>query len=337
MYIVRTLLQSLFFIVLVASLPHSALAVGLNIINFATYPAMPGANEEVTIRLESYTTSLGTSAIRWFVNKTDHSEGLALTEVKVHTLDFGQKTVIDVVIVTEQGERIDKQLVIAPAEVDVLWEAQTYTPPFYKGKALPTFKSNVRVTAIPRFNSLTSDPKKYTYRWKYNRNLGLGEGLGKNSVIFPMSYEDVNVPVDVTVTLSGTEWVGNKYVDIPATSAKVVLYEQAPLLGINFNSAWTTPIETSESEFVAYAAPFFFSLDDLVNNRIVYRWEINRGYVSPGLDARYLTIPNPIAKNDAGSSARGSTPVSMMVSFDAQNPARILQEGRMQSTLIFKP
>lgn len=334
----KVLLKTALFGSIFLLLPSSALGAGFNVINVITDPKLPGANEEVTIRLESYTTNLGASAIRWFVNKTDHSQGLALTEIKVRTGDFGVRTVVDVVIVTDQGERIDKQLVVAPAEVDVLWEALTYTPPFYKGKALPSFKSMVRVTAIPRFNSLTSDPKKYKYRWTYNRVSGLGEAVGKNSVLVPMGYDDVSMPVDVFVTLPGTDWSGSKYLSIPGSPAKVVLYEQAPLLGINFNSAWTsTPIETAESEFVAYAVPFFFSLDDIVNNRIVYRWEVNRVYTAPGLDARYLTIANPIQKDEDGVSVSNAKPSTMTVSFSAQNPVRILQEGRAQSTLTFTP
>lgn len=331
------LLKILLGLSLLLTLPHVTLAAGFNIINFVTIPKTPGANEEVTIRLESYTTNLGNSAIAWYVNKVKLSEGIALTEVKVRTLDFGQKTIVDAVIITDQGERIDKQFVIAPAELDLLWEAQTYTPPFYKGKALPTFKSLVRVTAIPRFNSLTSDPKKYHYKWTFNRNLGLGEATGKNSVVFPMGYADTPVPVDVTITLAGTDWTGDKHISVPGFPAKAVLYQQDPLLGINFNSAWTKGIETKESEFVAYAVPYFFSLDDLVNNRLVLRWEIDRGYVSPGLDARYLTIPNPIEKNDDGASVRGATAVTKTISFRAQNPGRILQEGSAKSTLTFTP
>ncbi len=314
-------------------LPQLGIAAGLDLINFITTPRTPGANVKVLIRMESYAVNLNSANIAWYVNNIKVEEGIALKEQTVTTGDFGQKTVVDIIILTARGEKLDKQLIIAPAEVDLLWEAQTYTPPFYKGKALATYKSNIRVTAIPRFNTLTSDPKKFYYKWTYNRNLSVGEALGKNSVVVPMGYVNSQLPVVVNVSLPGTDWTGMKNINIPGTEAKVVLYRQEPLLGIQFNNAWKGEISTNESEFVAYAVPYFFSLDDLINNRLAYTWEINRRYTSPGLDARYLTIPKPT--NADGTAL--TTPTAMLVSFKVQNPARILQRGQSQATVTFTP
>jgi len=324
------LLGLLFFLL---AQPQFVAAKGLDLVNFILTPKTPGAHEKVQIRMESFVVDLNTANIAWYVNKVKVEEGIALKDQTVMTGDFGEKLIVDIEILTMRGEIFNKQVVIAPAEVDLLWEAQTYTPPFYKGKALATFKSNVRVTAIPRFNTLTSDPKQYYYKWTYSRNLGVGEALGKNSVVVPMGYANTPLPIMVNVTLPGTEWSGLKSSTIPGTEAKVVLYQQAPLLGIQFNNAWSEKISTNESEFVVYAAPYFFSLDDLMNNRLVYTWEVNRRYTSPGLDARYLTIPKPSGPNGGVLS----TPVNSNVSFKVQNPSRILQSGYSQATLTFTP
>lgn len=317
------------------AIPISSSAAGLDLVNFIMTPKTPGANERVLVRMESYAVNLNTANIAWYINKVKAEEGIALKEQTITTGNFGEKTIIDIIIFTAQGDRLEKKLIIAPAEVDLLWEAQTYTPPFYKGKALASYKSLVRVTAIPRFNTLTSDPKQYYYKWTYSQNLGAGEALGKNSIVIPMGYANAQLPVMVNVTLG--DWSGVKNIAIPGSEAKVVLYQQAPLLGIQFNNAWTGDISTSESEFVAYAAPYFFSLDDLTNNRLVYRWEVNRRYTAPGLDARYLTIPSPIQKDADGNTVRGAVAMPMTVSFKAQNPARVLQGGQAQATLTFTP
>src|SRR3989338_2221189 len=184
-------------------LPGTVFAA-FDLITFSTTPKTPGANESVLVTMNSYAVNLGTANITWYVNKEPIKNGTAETSLTLRTGDFGEKVTIDVVIITTEGLTVNKQFIIAPAEVDMLWEAQTYTPPFYKGKALPTYKSLVRVIAIPRFNSVTSSPAKYFYKWTYDSNKGAGEAIGKNSIVIPVGYAGSPTLVDVETSLPGT-------------------------------------------------------------------------------------------------------------------------------------
>ncbi len=305
-------------------MPTTGSASGIDLVNFTLNPKNPGAFEEVRINMESFAVDLNTANIAWYLDREKIGEGLAKKEVTVRTGDFGTFTTLDIVMILRDGTRMDKQIILAPSEIDVLWEAQTYTPPFYRGKALPTFKSNVRLTAFPRVNRLESDPKQFYFKWTANRTQNVGEALGKNSVVVPMGYDGATVPVTVDVTLPGQNWTGQRSIFVPTLKPKVVLYPHEPLHGTRFRTAWSQEYKTSETEFVAYAVPYFFSLEDMVNNRLVYTWEINRRYTAPGLDARYLTIPKVEDQ---------TTPLT--VSFRTQNPSRILQEGRTQAKLLF--
>lgn len=303
--------------------PSTAVAA-LDLVNISTSPKTPGVNETVTVRIESYAVNLNTANLVWYVNKEPIKEGIAEKEITLITGEFGEKTTIDIVIFTANGVKLNKQLIIAPAEVDLLWEAQTYTPPFYKGKALPTYKSLVRVTAIPRFNALTSNPKDYYYKWTYNRIQNAGEALGKNSVIIPMGYAGSGIPVNVTVSLPGEDWKGTKNTNIPTTEAKLVLYHQAPLLGIDFKHALGKTVTTKETEFTVYAVPYHFSLDNLANNHLLYTWNVNGGYRVPDFDQRNVTLVKP---------TKPEAPYTL--SLRIQNPKRILQEGNSQATISF--
>lgn len=304
----------------------TAFAAPLDLVNISTLPASPGALETVVVRLESFAVNLNSANIVWNVDKIFTKDGVGEKEITITTPEFGQKITIDIIIITREGERIDKKYIIAPGEVDLLWEAQTYTPPFYKGKALPTFNSLIRVTAIPRFNSLTSSPKDYDYKWTYNRTQGLGEGLGKNSVVVPMGYADSQVPIKVDVGFSGSDWKGSKNISISGSSPKIVLYAHDPLLGVGFHQAIPTKGShtSKETESTIFAAPYFFSLDNLLNNQLIYTWEVDRKYTSPGLSPRYLTVVRPT--NGVGSYA---------LSLRIQNPNRILQEGRASAQISF--
>ena len=305
--------------------PLAVFAAGLDLINFSTNPKTPGPHEDVTISMNSYAVDLNTATIIWFVNKSPSKQGIAEKTLTIRTGDLGTKTIVDITILGNTG-KINKQIVIAPAEVDVLWEAQTYTPPFYKGKALPSYKSLVRVTAIPRFNALTSDPTQYYYKWKYNKIQGAGEGLGKNSIVIPMGWADSKIPVSVTVDLPGTDWSGYKLTNVPGHEAKLVLYEQAPLLGIQFDHALLTRQATKVgvgNTFNVHAVPYYFSTDNLQNGELIYTWTVNRSTVVSGLDPLNITL-----------TKQGKAEENFAVSLRVQNPKRILQEGRAQSNIV---
>lgn len=311
---------SIFFVGIFA--PSTAFAA-LDLVNLTTNPKSPGEDQDVKVRIESYAVNLNTANLIWYVNSEPIKEGIAEKELTVHTGNFGTKTTIDVIILTADGKKINKQLVIAPAEVDLLWEAQTYVPPFYKGKALPTYKSLVRVTAIPRFNAATSDPKEYYYKWTYNKVQGAGEALSKNSVVIPMNFVNTSVPINVNVKLPGTEWEGQKTLNITAIDPKIVFYQQSPVLGINFDHAFVGGA-TKETEFNIYAAPYFFSLDNLLNNQLLFTWKLDRNNTTPDFDQRNLTLVKP--------SEKAST---HEVSLRIQNTKRILQDASTQSLILF--
>ena len=322
-------LRKTFFLILssiIATLfiPTSALAAGFDLINITTKPKTPGANESVTIRIESYAVNLNSANITWYINNEAIENGIADKDFVVTTGDFGEKTTVDILILTAEGSIIRKQVIIAPAEIDLLWEAQTYTPPFYKGKALPSYKSLVRVSAIPRVNSLTSNPKDFYYKWMYNNTQNVGEALAKTSVVIPMNYADSQIPIQVMVSLPETDWKGEKRLLIKGAVPKLVFYSNAPLLGMQFGRALTANNETDATEYGIFAAPYFFSLDNLMNNNLLYTWNINGRYQAPELNPQYMTF----TKN-------GTAAQEYAVFLRIQNPKRILQEAGGKTGVYF--
>ncbi len=319
MRILQTLIFGFIFV-----LPSTVLAAGFDLINITTLPKTPGPNEPVTIRIESYAVGLNSANITWYVNSVPKKNGVAEKSITFETGDFGEKTTIDILILTAEGLKIDKQIVIAPAEIDLLWEAQTYTPPFYKGKALPTYKSLIRTTAIPRYNSLSSDPRQFYYKWTINRSLGYGEALGKSSVVVPAGYAGSPVPITLETSLPGTEWKGSKGIDVAIGEAKLLFYHESPLRGVEFRRALGANDMTNETEYSIFAAPYFFSLDNLMNNTLIYTWNVNNRYQAPALHPQFLTL-----------TKSGTNAEQYSVSLRIQNPKRILQESRVQSSVSF--
>jgi len=300
----------------------------LDLVTFSTNPQNPPPNQTVTVSIQSYAINLNSARITWYVDKEVVKDGIAEKSIRTNTKEFGQTTVIDVVLVDATGVRTDKKFLLRPIEIDLLWEADTYTPPFYKGKALPTYKSNVKATAMARIRSLSDNPTSFYYTWTINRIQGLGEGLGKTSAIIPMKYAGSPVPTEVRVREvseqkdGGGTW--SVVQNILATNPLLAFYEQAPLLGTIFERALSGSAGTKGTGFRIRAVPYFFSNDDMANGNLVYTWKKDGASVAPALD------PTSIQLGKTGTAAQSSA-----VSLSVQNRKRILQQASAQITVNF--
>src|SRR3990167_742525 len=72
--------------------------------------------------------------------------------------------------------------VVLAQSVDILWQGDTYTPPFYKGKSLWSNQSRITFVAIPQG---LGNPASLNYKWTKNGTvLGNINGIGKNTLSF---------------------------------------------------------------------------------------------------------------------------------------------------------
>ena len=116
---------------------------------------------------------------------------------------MGEKTTVVATIALFDGD-LNETIVIKPSVIVVLWQANnSYVPPFYKGKAMPSPDSEIKVVALPQIKNSSGfvDPKNMTYTWKkdYTNNPD-GSGYGKNSFTYVNDYlEDLN---NIGVTVS---------------------------------------------------------------------------------------------------------------------------------------
>lgn len=302
--------------------PMITFAAGLDLVTLSTDPKTPGPNQEVTVNIKSFAVNLNTAEIIWYVNKEAVKQGVADKSVVVLTGEFGTQVVVDVTIIPQFGDVLQKQIIIEPSEVDLLWEADTYTPPFYKGKALPTFKSSIKTTAMPRKNSFSSNPAQFYYKWTYNIIQNLGEALGMSSVTFPAGWPGSSVSISVDVNTLDKGWNGSQNIRIPSYDPKIVLYEQAPLMGTMFDKAIDSSYPFSGNTVAVRAVPYFVSTDNYHNNDLVYTWRVNN-----------QQIPNNYEPTNIQLTKSGKDAETFGVSLQIQNPKRILQEGTINSRI----
>lgn len=301
----------------------------LNTVTLSSNPQYPKANEETALSIESFSTNLNSANIVWYVNGTIVAEGIGKKQVIIETGPLGSVSSITLSI-TPQGEKtFQKQYSLTPSDVSFIWEAKTYTPPFYKGKALFTPESPVTITAIPQFANAKNliAPENLVYQWKLDdKILSDQSGYGARSVNIKGNYWGRKDPVTVSVTSLDKSLTSQKTLTLIPQKSLVLAYENSPLLGTLFNHAINGQFSIQKnSEISLFVAPYFFISDLLSNGGTKYDWSMNGTAITDQQGGNTVTF------RDSGSQG-GESNIRVQVS---QKNA-VYQTGATQFSILFK-
>ena len=114
-------------------------------------PEIPGALEDVRITASSYSFDIDSAKIIWTLNGKIAIQGTGEKVFNFKNGPAGKKTVVSFLATNNNGVRVQKDFSFIPQDVDIVWEAETYTPPFYRGKAMPSSEAIINISAIPHF------------------------------------------------------------------------------------------------------------------------------------------------------------------------------------------
>ncbi len=278
-------------------------------------PLYPAANQMITLKAEIYVTDINRAEISWFVDGKLKERGVGKKEFSFRTKDLGKTSLIDIQINTSDLGRINKRIKITPTEINFIWEANTYSPPFYKGKALNTHEAAMKMVALPIFVDSAGrkiDAKNLVYTWEKDWKIaGAKSGYGKNSFSFigPQIFRETVISVTVE-TLDGA-LKNKKNLSLPSHSPEIIFYEKNPLLGILDNNALGNSYKQTGEELALVARPFFFSKENLPR-QTKYNWTLN----GKKLEKRGLEIVVRRTGNTGGRS---------LIALEIQNLKKIMQ------------
>lgn len=297
-----------------------------------TIPKNPAPHETVRVTIESYITDLNKATISWSLNGRLIERGAGKKAFSFQNGSSGETTRLSISITTNKGEVITKELSWSPVGITIMWEANTYTPPFYKGKALMTPQAIVRATAVPDSigtrNALSAGD--LVYIWKKDGNaVPNASGYGKNSFSFlgPKPYGETKVSVQVSSTDDTVK--SEMQVTLPLTKPFILFYEDHPLLGVWHNRALGSGLSLTKKEFSINAEPYFFSTETGEAPELLYSWSLNSKPVTN--ISRAITLHNEAGQN--GNSALNLTmrglrktfqtaSHSLMISFTTEGSSR---------------
>jgi hypothetical protein len=291
-------------------------------------PEIPKPGDEVTITTELYgDIDLNTILVTWKVNGVVQLKGVGKKSFTFTMGNTGKTTTVDFEAAPTNAPAIMKTFSFAPVDVDILWQANTYTPPFYKGKALFTPEANVTFIALPNIiiGGKRVDPSDIVYNWKVDRTVdGENSGFGKSSYDYTGSIilKPVLIQAEVYAAANNT-FKGLNGFTLANVFPQALIYEDSPVYGILFNKALQNQYTIKDDEVQLEVTPYFFSADGK-NQDVTYKWDLNN---SP------LDIPS--FQNSAifrrKDDKRGSANIFLTIG----NPSKILQQAVASLGLIF--
>lgn len=293
-------------------------------IQYIVSPETPQPGEEVRIDLQGVGSFLGNSLITWSIDGKTVEQGVGDSSYVFTAGEVGVQKTVTVSVKTNSYGTLNKTITITPSTINLIWEADTTTPPFYRGRALYSGGSKVTVTAFPTIthNKTPIPQKALSYQWTLNDEpLQMVSGIGKNTLVFQgdqlKKYEEVGLDV-----YHGSTKVGHKTLSIEAISPRIIFYQRNPLRGEMFNEAMTLQAPFTGNEMTLQAEPFFFANSSIKTKKLLYTWTID-GTETSGPDTQRGIIT--LRRNgDGGGSA--------VVDVTAQNTAN---DQLVQSTTAF--
>lgn len=248
-------------------------------ISVRTIPARPGPNQPVTVTIESYATDLDRAVISWFLNNKLAAEAVGQKTFSFKTGGGGSLSSILIIVKTADGSTLQQSLDVRPASLDLIWEAEAYTPPFYKGKAFYPYEGTVKVVALPDIvteNGGTVNPKSLVYTWKVDGNAAPNvSGYGKNFILFKGAVPLRATSVEVEAASVDKMYAASGKTTFSPVLPQLMFYEDSPLYGVLYNEALGGNVTLANQEIKIAAVPYFIGVKERQDSEVVYKWQLN--------------------------------------------------------------
>ena len=278
-------------------------------IQFVVSPELPQPFERVVLEAQGVGSYLGDSLITWQVDGKTTLTGAGERSFSFSVGGIGSITRVRVVVESSREGTIVREFVFRPSAVTLVWEADTTVPPLYRGKALYSAGSPLRVVAYPTVVVGGSRVAASSLSFKWERG---GEpvvsysGTGRSVYSFLGDQLQPQEVISVDVYF-GAALVARGSTVIPATPPQLLFYERDPLRGVLYDRALLGGVSLGAREVTLRAEPYYFSNDSMRAGLLVYEWKLGDSVVGGPESAQgVLTL-----RQTGEGAGQGSVEVSL--------------------------
>ncbi len=247
-------------------------------------PLYPSPNAVVHIEARSILMDLDTLDISWYKDGEKIGGGPGIKEIDVVAGALGSEATVEAVVYEGDLPSTGATARITPTEIDLLSESNSYVPPFYKGRALPSAGTTLNLQAIPRFKrpdgSFVSS-SDIIFTWKRGGTvIQSASGRGKSTALLESPGLFGADLISVEARTPDGKFSGSASARIAATEPRLLLYKDHPLFGVMYHQALTAQNFIPETEMSFSAVPYFAEAAGANDNRLIYAWRINESEVA---------------------------------------------------------
>lgn len=273
-------------------------------ISFDLNPTIPGPNQTVTIKATSYSTDLNKATITWRVDGVLELRDVGARNFTFDTGNLGSVTRVSVTIEKSGGGVVERSFTFRPAEVDLIYEAETTVPPLYRGKALYSDQSFVRIIAVPQFTNSAGTkiaPENLTYTWSVDGKVIPSEsGYGKYLLYYKGQLISRPVQISVVVSPTNSDQSAKGSLVLNPQDGQVFVYEKNPIYGTIFEQSIRGDFVLDREEIEFEAFPYYFSRDSF-NQNLEFKWKMNGQTINVPTSQKNLVFRN---QNNEDGEAR---------------------------------
>lgn len=250
-------------------------------VSYTALPERPKVGDLVDFSVEMYGTPVKDAVFTWNIDGKFFKKGQGLNKISIYVQ---KNTKVSVSILTIKGTTLTKEWNFNIQDLVILWETDTYTPPFYKGKSLFTPESTLVLHGI---NLDSKNPLTNTYAnyvWKTDGTVhGDESGVGKRSFIykgnilmqepfFELLYSNVSSYQGVN-TVKTSSASTRAILQVQTLDTDIFTYEKTPLLGVLFNKKVDSTYLLQKPETTLVAYPVYYTTPSSLS--LSYSWNIN--------------------------------------------------------------
>lgn len=260
-------------------------------------PEFPAPREIVTARVVDLSyEDLSRAEIVWKVDDVEKKRGIGEQIFQFQAPETGREMEVFAIINKSENETIAGFTKIRTADLDLIYEANTYTPPLYKGRSLFVPQAQLNVAAVANIieNGVRIPKSQIIYNWYENNNfIKDASGVGRDS--FRVQGDVLLRPLQISVVVESlnSNAKAKKKISIVAANPKVVMYENNPIYGSIFEKALTGTFNFDREEVGITAVPYFFTTPSRNSDTLKYSWSENGKEIGGGGLGSFINYLNP--------------------------------------------
>ena len=257
--------------------------------NISLSPKFPSPGDRVDASLTLYGVNKNSAYITWIINGEIVKQAYGLDKHSFVVGEVGSKYTVGYIVQDPSGARVTGEATVQVSDLTIVWEGKTYTPLFYKGRAMFSAGAEVVVSAVPFIVDASGrlyDKEDLVYSWRTGgpTNRATAVGPGRHTAVLSNTrlYDPFIVYLEVSDPQGNVR--GAKQIRIPFTQPILQLYDDNPYIGVYYGRA-IGPVYGVHSgrEATVIAEPYHMIASSRIDPVLTYEWVVgNTRYTSPG-------------------------------------------------------